>query len=153
MPDLYRNFKYLWRAEFDNGHIIKQDPDDLYSKHDPKAEHNPSSFKDFLDYQEQNPDVKLVKFCLFNDTSCYTVSFVNQKRPVIYYDETNRYGYPVKHHEWFKSKRDLENVRVIYYRRWALDMLRQTRELCFFAVGFQGNEENGRNFKKEVRVV
>lgn len=153
MLDPCRNFKYLWKAEFDNGHIIKQDPDDRYSKHDPKADYNPSSFRDFLEYQEQNPDAKLVKFCLYNQTSVYTLSLANPKRPVIYYDETNRYGFPVKHHEWYKCKRNLDNVRVIYYRRMALDMIKQTKELLYYVIGFQGNEENGRNFQKEVRVV
>lgn len=153
MLDPYRNFKYLWRAEFDDGHIIKQDPEDRYSKHDPKAEYNPSSFRDFLDYQDQHPEAKLIKFCLASKNACYTVSFVDRARPSISYDQTNRYGFPVKHHEVFKSKRDLENVRVVYYRRMALDMLHHTKELCFYALGFQGNEKNGRNFQKEIRVV
>ena len=43
-------FAYLWRAEFSNGKKITQDPEDLYSKHNSKAEYNPSSFRDFLDY-------------------------------------------------------------------------------------------------------
>lgn len=153
MLDLYKNFKYLWRAEFDNGHVIKQDPDDLYSKHNPKAEYNPSSFRDFLEYQEQHPDAKLVKFCLFNDSICYTVSFVKKNRPSITYDETNRYGFPVKHHDWYNSKRDLSDARPIYFRRMALDVLTGKKELLYYAIGFQGNEANGRNFQKIIKVV
>ena len=153
MLDPYRNFKYLWRAEFDDGHVIRQDSEDKYSKHDPKSEHNPSSFRDFLDYQERHPEAKLIKFCLANANSCYTVSFANPKRPVIVYDETNRYGYPVKHHEWYRCKRDLEDSRVIYYRRVVLDMLKQTKETAYFSLGFQGTEANGNNFQKEIHIV
>lgn len=146
-------FAYLWRAEFSNGKKITQDPEDLYSKHDNKAEYNPSSFRDFLDYQEEHPNVRLVKFCIFNNDKTYTVSFENPKRPVIYYDENNRYGIPTKHYEWFKCKRDLENVRPIYYRRMEKNLQTQETKILHYVIGFQGNEENGNNFKKELKVV
>ena len=47
--------KYLWEATFKDGHIIRQPLDDRYSKHDESAEHNPSSFRDLLDYMETTP--------------------------------------------------------------------------------------------------
>ena len=47
--------KYLWEATFKDGHIINQPLDDRYSKHDDTAEHNPSAFRDLLDYIEKSP--------------------------------------------------------------------------------------------------
>ena len=47
--------KYLWRAKFANDGVISQPEDDRYSKHDDKAEHNPSAFRDILDYEKVSP--------------------------------------------------------------------------------------------------
>lgn len=151
--NMFDNFKYLWGARFANNHTITQHPQDLYSKHDPKLAHNPSSFRDFLDYVEKHPDVPVVEFRLFNKEKSYTVSFENPKRPVIYYDETNKYGVPTKHYEWFKCKRDLENVRPIYFRQMEMNMLTGERQCLGFVIGFQGNETNGRNYQKTINVL
>ena len=88
MRNDYELFSYLWSAKFANGHVVRQRPDDTYSKHDPKRDHNPSSFRDFLDYVESHPDVPVLEFKLSNKDKAYTVSFENPKRPVMYYDET-----------------------------------------------------------------
>lgn len=151
LKDPFRNFAYLWRAEFSDGHIVTQDPDDRYSRHNSKAEWNPSSFRDFIDYAEEHPDARLEKFCLFGAEKTYTVIF--KDRPVIMYDETNRYGVQTKHYEWYKCKRELTNLRPIYYRHMSLDMLTGKKELMYYVIGFQGNEANGSNFKKELKVV
>lgn len=153
MRNDYEHFKYLWSAKFANGHVVRQRPDDRYSKHNPKAEHNPSSFRDFLDYVESHPDVPLVEFTLSNKEKAYTVSFENPERPVIYYDENNKYGIPTKHYEWFKCKRDLTNTRPIYYRRMELDIMTGEKRCLGFVIGFQGNEANGRNYQKTITVL
>lgn len=151
--DMYKNFKFLWRAEFSDGKKIVQHPEDLYSKHNPQAEYNPSSFRDILDYQEAHRNAKLMKFCLFNDRETYTVSFESEKRPEIYYDASNKYGIQTKHYRLFSCKRDLSNVRPIYYRRMSINLQTQEKTLLFYTLGFQGTEENGRNFKEEIKVI
>ena len=151
--NMFDNFKYLWGARFANGHTITQHPNDLYSKHNPKATYNPSSFRDFLDYVEKHPDVPVKEFRLFNKDKSYTVSFENPKRPVIYYDENNKYGIPTKHYEWFKCKRDLTNIRPIYYRRMEIDVMTGEKRVLHYAIGFQGNEPNGNNYQKVMNVL
>lgn len=153
MRNDYEQFKYLWSAKFANGHVVQQRPDDRYSKHNPKAEHNPSSFRDFLDYAESHPDVPLVEFKLSNKGCAYTVSFKNPKRPVIYYDENNKYGIATKHFEWFKCKRDLTNIRPIYYRQMEMDVMTGEKRCLGFVIGFQGNEPNGNNYQKTISVL
>ena len=153
MRNDYEQFKYLWSAKFANGHIVRQHPNDLYSKHNPKASHNPSSFRDFLDYVESHPDVPVVEFKLSNKDKTYTVGFEQPGRPVIYYDENNKYGIPTKHYEWFKCKRDLTNIRPIYYRQMELDILTGEKRCLGFVIGFQGNEPNGNNYQKTINVL
>lgn len=150
---MFDKFKYLWGARFANGHIITQHPQDLYSKHNPESAYNPSSFRDFLDYVESHPDVPLVEFKLSNKDKAYTISFEQPSRPVIYYDENNKYGIPTKHYEWFKCKRDLTNVRPIYYRHMEMDVMTGKKRLLHYIIGFQGNESNGGNYKKEINVL
>ena len=153
MRNDYEQFKYLWSAKFANGHIVRQHPNDLYSKHNPKSDYNPSSFRDFLEYAESHPDVPLVEFVLANKEKSYTVSFENPERPVIYYDENNKYGIPTKHYEWFKCKRDLTNVRPIYYRNMELDVMTGEKRCLGFVIGFQGNETKGHNYQKTITVL
>ena len=153
MRNDYEQFKYLWSAKFANGHIVRQHPNDLYSKHNPKASHNPSSFRDFLDYVESHPDVPVVEFKLSNKDKAYTVGFEQPGRPVIYYDENNKYGIPTKHYEWFKCKRDLTNIRPIYYRQMEMDLLTGEKRCLGFVIGFQGNEPNGNNYQKTINVL
>ena len=153
MRNDYEQFKYLWSAKFANGHVVRQHPNDLYSKHNPKAAHNPSSFRDFLDYAESHPDVPVVEFKLSNKEKAYTVGFGQPGRPVIYYDENNKYGIPTKHYEWFKCKRDLTNIRPIYYRQMEMDLLTGEKRCLGFVIGFQGNESNGNNYQKTINVL
>lgn len=61
MSTVAKDFKYLWSAVFEDGTVINQPEDDLYSKADPKSENNPSAFRDVLDKQKE---AKLVFFYL-----------------------------------------------------------------------------------------
>lgn len=150
--NMFDNFKYLWSVRFANGHVITQHPQDLYSKHDPESAHNPSSFRDFLDYVEKHPDVPIIDFMLFNKEKAYKI-VVNTVRPVITYDERNRYGVSTKHYELFRCKRDLTNIRPIYYRQMEMDVMTGKKRCLGFVIGFQGNESNGSNYKKEINVL
>ena len=88
-----------------------------------------------------------------NKDKAYTVGFEQPGRPVIYYDENNKYGIPTKHYEWFKCKRDLTNIRTIYYRQMELDILTGEKRCLGFVIGFQGNEPNGNNYQKTINVL
>lgn len=149
---MFDKFKYLWSARFANGHIITQHPQDLYSKHNPESAYNPSSFRDFLDYVEKHPDVPVIDFTLFNKEKAYKV-IINSERPAITYGERNRYGVSTKHYELFRCKRDLTNIRPIYYRRMEMDVMTGEKRCLGFVIGFQGNESNGGNYKKEINVL
>lgn len=149
---MFDKFKYLWSARFANGHIITQHPQDLYSKHNPESAYNPSSFRDFLDYVEKHPDVPVIDFTLFDKEKSYKV-IINTVRPAITYDERNRYGVITKHYELFRCKRDLTNIRPIYYRRMEMDVMTGEKRCLGFVIGFQGNESNGGNYKKEINVL
>lgn len=153
MQNNYDTFKYLWSAKFSNGHIVKQHPQDIYSKHDPNASYNPSSFRDFKDYMETHPKAKLVEFRLANKEKAYVVSFEKPERPVIYYEENNRYGIKTKHFDLVKCKRDLKNTRPIYFRRVELNQMTGERRILHYILGFQGNENNGRNYQKTTNVL
>lgn len=61
MSTVNQELKYLWSAIFQDGTQIDQPADDRYSKHDDKAEGNPSAFRDVLDKQKES---KLVLFGL-----------------------------------------------------------------------------------------
>ena len=51
-------FKYLWRAVFQKK-TITQHPEDKYSRHNPDAEWNPSSFRDFQNYFDNHSTTRL----------------------------------------------------------------------------------------------
>lgn len=55
MSTVQEPLKYLWIALFANNHKIIQPANDQYSKHVEDAEHNPSAFRDILDYEETSP--------------------------------------------------------------------------------------------------
>lgn len=153
MSNPYISFKYLWQGKFSDGHIVRQHPEDKYSKHDPNAISNPSSFRDFLDYASEHPEARVVEFSLFNEKETYTVSFADPEKPAILCDVKNRYGDVTKHYELVKCKRNLQNARPIYYRRVEMNLQTGDKLITKFVVGFQGNEANGRNYKKTVDVL
>lgn len=67
--------KYQFEATFKDGHTLRQPLDDRYSKHNDKAEHNPSAFRDILDYQQVSP---LLMFALVgHDRQIYAVNLEN----------------------------------------------------------------------------
>lgn len=146
-------FKYMWQAEFADGHIVKQHPQDLYSKHDPNLPSNPSSFRDFLDYFERHQN-ELRKFILTNEEQVVSVLFPENGKPEIHVDDINRWG-SVKHNVFARQKRPLTNVRPIYYRdmEMSLTPYGQKTRVTGFMVGYQGNDEHGKNVQKTVTVI
>lgn len=55
--------KYLWRAEYQDGHTITQPENDQHPDHNPEAEHNPSAFRLVEDYLSKSP---LLRFSIFS---------------------------------------------------------------------------------------
>lgn len=65
--------KYIWQAGFDDGTKLTQPENDQYSKHIEGAEHNPSSFRDFLDKCET---ARPVWFGLISNEEEYLVDLI-----------------------------------------------------------------------------
>lgn len=70
--------KFLWQAQFDDEHIIRQSADDHYSKYDETAEWNPSAFRDIVEYSE---DHSVTYFVLSNDdaSEIYMINLISGK--------------------------------------------------------------------------
>lgn len=62
--------KYLWTGYFDDGKVLEQPEDDRYSKHDDAADHNPTAFRDLLDYCSK---ANLIYFDINDGTFAYGV--------------------------------------------------------------------------------
>lgn len=148
-------FKFLWKATF-KGKVICQHPDDKYSKFDPEASYNPSSFRDFLDYFEKKPD-ELIKFELVSPTTSVIVELDDHpSKPCILMDAKNKWGTYTKKSILHSEKRVLKDVRIIYYREMEApikDGVFGEPKVKSFVVGYQGLDENGNNRQKTVSVI
>lgn len=133
-------FKYHWEATFKDGHMITQPADDRYSKHDDKAEHNPSAFRDILDYLEQSP---LEFFALVGqDRQIFAVSletgefFVNGT--TFYLDQ------PLE---------ELQDRKLIYFRTNRMNMQTHEQYVHAFNFGYEGKHpESGKIVKKVITI-
>lgn len=74
MSTVKESLKYLWTAEFKDGHVIQQPADDKYSKHDDTKDQNPSAFKDVQEY-----DGELLRFSINGVTGSYALDFSTMK--------------------------------------------------------------------------
>lgn len=148
------NLKYRWLAAFNRKHIA-QPADDKYSKHNPEAEWNPSSFRDFQDYFDEHEN-ELQTFELWSDDDMYRVDFSDMSKPVI--------KHTIKGHNWasdktsilHREKRPLHDVRVIYYRKMQMTIKNgqaSSPEVLGYVIGYQGLDENGNNRQKSITVI
>lgn len=146
-------FKYLWRAVF-NKKVITQHPEDKYSKYNPDAEWNPSSFRDFQNYFDNHSE-ELISFELVSKDATYTVDLTRPWCPMIYVDERGRWG-SEKHTLIHREKRPLRDVRIIYYRNMETTITNgvfgEPRVLSY-VIGYQGIDENGNSRKKMITVI
>lgn len=146
-------FKYLWKATFEH-RTITQHPEDKYSKFDPKAEYNPSSFRDFIDYFDAHKK-ELRKFELISKENIFTIDFSSEGKPVIYCDRYGRYG-SHSHAILYREKRPLHDIRVIYYRKCECECRNGVfgaPRVNSYVIGFQGLDENGHNRQKQISVI
>ena len=146
-------FKYLWRANFLKK-TINQHPEDKYSRHDPDAEWNPSSFRDFQNYFN-NHSGELISFELVGEDKVYTVDLTRAWCPIIYVDEKGRWG-SEKHTLLHREKRPLKDVRIIYYRNMEADVIDGKfgkPRIVGYSLGYQGLDEKGNSRKKVITVI
>lgn len=146
-------FKYLWRAVFLKK-TITQHPEDKYSRHNPDAEWNPSSFRDFQNYFNKHPK-ELISFELVGKEATYTVDLTRPWCPIIYADERGKWG-SEKHTLIHREKRPLRDVRIIYYRNMEttiVDGVFGEPRVLSYVIGYQGLDENGNSRKKMITVV
>lgn len=151
-------YKYMWLAVFEDGKIIRQHPEDLYSKHDPKAEHNPTSFKDYLDYCEGHTPSE---FVIYNEGEKeYGVLFdIKGGHPAIYSRKiyAGDYGIIIRPPEViYREPEKLKNIRVIYYRSMEAPITDGVmgEPVCKgFVIGYQGIDADGNNRQKTITVI
>ena len=146
-------FKYLWRAVFQKK-TITQHPEDKYSRYNPDAEWNPSSFRDFQNYFDGHSG-ELISFELVGKDATYTVDLTRPWCPMIYVDERGRWG-SEKHTLIHREKRPLRDVRIIYYRNMeakVVDGVFGEPRVLRYVIGYQGLDENGNSRKKMITVI
>lgn len=149
-----KKFKYLWRANF-RKKVITQHPQDLYSKHDPKAEYNPSSFRDFQDYFDEHKS-ELDMFGLWSDKDCYLVDFTKDGHPTIKMIKKGKYWAGDKEIILRREKRELSDIRPIYYRQMEntiVDGVFGEPRVLGYVLGYQGIDKNGNSRKKMITVI
>lgn len=132
--------KYLWEATFQDGHVIKQSADDKYSKHDDKAAHNPSAFRDILDYQKKSP---LMFFALVGEEvpNIFAVSMATGE---FYVNNATFHitGPPVESTE----------RKLIYYRTQQANLQTGEMQTVSYNFGYEIKGVNGKNIKKVVTI-
>jgi hypothetical protein len=148
------NLKYRWVALFKKK-TIKQPLDDRYSKHDPTAEWNPSSFRDFQDYfDEHQNDLEL--FHLISEDADYAVDLTDQYKPKILETRRGSHWGSDKTVILHREKRPLSDVRIIYYRKMELKVINgqaSSPEVVGYDLGYQGIDKNGNNRQKTITVL
>ena len=138
-------FKYLWEAVFEDGHKITQPQDDRYSKHVEGAEHNPSSFRDLLDYAENVSPLAIFSLHAntVSDSEIYAVNLLNGEFFVN--GTTFTLDQPME---------ELIDRKVIYYRTKRMDMTTQDQYIYAYNFGYEGKHpESGKIVKRIITVL
>lgn len=132
-------FKYLWQARFKDGHVIKQPPDDRYSKHVDGAEYNPSAFRDIVEYLDKSP---MVMFSLENDREACAVNLEDGE---FFINGTV-----------LKLERPLEELvdrQVIYFRTMRIDNKTNRQIVYAYNFGYKGTDpESGKVIEKIITI-
>jgi len=133
-------FKYLWSAEFDDGHIIRQPADDRYSKHIDGAEWNPSAFRDVVEYGETH---NLTAFVLANSdlSDIFMIDLLNG-------------DFRVNGIDFSLEDEPLKDRKIVFWREmYQNQTLGEELQAPFvnrYILGYEGfNSEN----KKEQKVI
>lgn len=148
------NLKYRWVALFKKK-MIKQPLDDKYSKHDPTAEWNPSSFRDFQDYFDEHQN-ELELFHLISEDADYAVDLTDPGKPKILETKRGSHWGADKTAILHREKRPLSDIRIIYYRKMELKVINgqaSSPEVSGYVLGYQGTDKNGNNRQKVITVL
>lgn len=148
------NLKYRWIALFKKK-MIKQPLDDRYSKHDPTAEWNPSSFRDFQDYFDKHQN-DLELFHLISEDADYAVDLTDPGKPKILETKRGSHWGADKTVILHREKRPLSDVRIIYYRKMEMKVINgqaSSPEVVGYVLGYQGTDKNGNNRQKTITVL
>lgn len=148
------NLKYRWVALFKKK-MIKQPLDDRYSKHDPTAEWNPSSFRDFQDYFDERQN-ELELFHLISEDADYAVDLTDPGKPKILETKRGSHWGADKTAILHREKRPLSDIRIIYYRKMELKVINgqaSCPEVVGYVLGYQGTDKNGNNRQKVITVL
>lgn len=139
--------KYLWTAQFEDGHVMNQPADDRSIDHDENAEHNGTAFTDLLNY-----DSPVQVFCL----GSYALSLVTGEFFVFADPNT-----PVTRFKLEMEDEILTDRKLIYYRVVRKDTIidKQTQEVQdelhyvhAYVIGYEGKDKNGKTVKKTILV-
>lgn len=132
--------KYLWEASYKDGNYIRQPLDDKYSRHVEGAEHNPSSFRDLLDYEATSP---LVMFALIgHDRQVYAVNI-----------ETGEFFVNGTTFMLDQPLEELLDRKVIYYRTQRMDLQTGQQYTYAYNFGYEGKHpESGKIVKRIITI-
>ncbi|MBQ1569583.1 MAG: hypothetical protein IIZ78_00560 [Clostridiales bacterium] len=147
-------FKYLWLANFKKKTIL-QDPEDKYSKHDPNAEYNPSSYRDFEEYFNGH-EGDLATFELWSDDNVFIVDFVKAGHPSIRCIRKGKNWAQDVVTILHREKRELHDIKPIYMRNMQADIIEgqlTTPKVLSYTLGYEGIDKNGDKRKKIITVV
>lgn len=149
------NLKYRWLAVFEHK-VIGQPEDDRYSKHNPDADWNPSSFRDFQDYFDEHPS-ELQHFELWGQDDMYYVDFwTDPKKPMIKHLKKGSSWGSDEETILEREKSPLKDLRVIYYRNMQMTIKNgqtSSPEVLGYVLGYQGIDKSGKNRQKIITVL
>lgn len=133
-------FKYLFTAKYEDGHEVVQPADDRYSMHDDAAEHNPSAFRDVLDYMKVSP----LKSFILRGTTPPEIFAVDLRSGEFFMNGT-----------LFMLDQPLEELtdrKVIYFRTMRMDMQTGKKYIYAYNFGYEGKDADGKVIKKVITV-
>lgn len=144
MATTQQPLKYLWRAYFAD-RTIKQPADDRYSKHDDKAEHNPSAFRDVVEHQEK---FEMSHFSLYSSEGEFRIGI--ELRSGIFYTGN---GNP----KWnfTLETQPLTDRKLIYFREVKQDFVDGVAGEPYvsrYAIGYEGKLPDGTTQEKVVFI-
>lgn len=134
--------KYLFSAEFDDGHIIRQPADDRSIKHIEGAESNPSAFTDVLEYSWTH---NLTAFVLANEdfSDIFMVDLLDG-------------SFRINGVDFSQEDEPLVERKIIYFREVYIqqELGKEASEpfVNRYIIGYEGKDSNGKVQKKVIYI-
>lgn len=135
--------KYLWSALFDDGYTLRQPSDDRYSRHDDTADHNPSAFRDILDYP-----ANIITFYLGNKSLIYYVNLLSGEFAI------GTEGAVLN--SFSMEEEPLTDRKLIYFREmhqeFNMNMEGGEPYVNRYCMGYEGKDKDGKVIKKVMYI-